>query len=81
MKYNLNSKAKILEKIFNAGFTDEKSILTIQLDDLQKISDISSNDILMIINLKKAIRNKKIIAFFYDYDDKKEKNERNDMNE
>lgn len=62
-KYNFNQIAKLLEKIFKAGFTDEKSILAIQLDDLEKIPDISSSDITIIIELKKAIKTKRIIAF------------------
>ena len=53
----------LLEKIFKAGFIDEKSILSIQLEDLEKISDISSLDITIIIELKKAIKNRKLITF------------------
>ncbi len=63
-KYNFSQITKLLEKIFKAGFNDEKSILAIQLDDLDKIPDISSSDITIIIDLKKAIKAKKIIAFF-----------------
>ena len=62
-KYNLSNIMKLLEKIFNAGYIDEKSILAIQLDDLEKIPDISSVDIKIILDLKKAIKNKKVIAF------------------
>lgn len=62
-KYNFSQITKLLEKIFKAGFNDEKSILAIQLDDLDKIPDISSSDITIIIDLKKAIKAKKIIAF------------------
>ncbi len=56
VKYNFNQVTKLLEKIFKAGFNDEKSILAIQLDDLEKITDISSSDITIIIELKKAIK-------------------------
>lgn len=62
-KYNFNQITKLLEKLFKAGFNDEKNILAIQLDDLEKIQDISSTDITIIIDLKKAIKSKKIIAF------------------
>ena len=62
-KYNFNQITKLLEKLFKAGFNDEKNILAIQLDDLEKIQDISSTDITIIIELKKAIKSKKIIAF------------------
>lgn len=63
---------KLLEKIFKAGFNDEKSILAIQLEDLEKIQDISSTDITIIIELKKAIKTRRIIAFLSCTDEKKE---------
>ena len=62
-KYNLNHITKTLDKLFKAGFNDEKSILAIKLDDLEKIQDVTSVEITIIIELKKAIKNKKIIAF------------------
>lgn len=62
-KYNINDITKLLQKLFNSGFNTEKSILALELEDLQKIPDITSIDILIIINLKKAIKSKKIIAF------------------
>lgn len=71
-KYDLNGITKLLNKVFNAGFVDEKSILAIQLEDLEKIPDISSTDISIIIELKKAIKNKRIIAFLSCKDEKKE---------
>ena len=61
-KYNLSQITKTLDKLFTAGFVDEKSILSIQLDDLEKIQDVSSIEITIIIDLKRAIKNKKIIA-------------------
>ncbi len=72
-KYNFNQLTKLLEKIFKAGFTDEKKILAIQLDDLEKISDISSTDITIILDLKKAIKSRKIIAFLSCNEEKEEK--------
>lgn len=62
-KYNLNQITKTLDKLFKAGFNDEKSILAIKLDDLEKIQDVTSVEITIIIELKRAIKNKRIIAF------------------
>lgn len=73
VKYNFSHITKLLEKIFKAGFKDEKSILAIQLDDLEKIEDISSTDITIILELKKAIKSKKIIAFLSCGNEKEEK--------
>jgi len=71
MEKNLNQITKLLEKIFKAGFTTEKDILNIQLDDLVKLNDITGNEIMIIIELKKAIRNKKLIAFLSGTEEKK----------
>jgi len=71
-KYNYLQISKLLEKLFKAGFNEEKTILNIQLEDLVKISDISNNEIEILLELKKAIRNKKIIAFLSGKEEKKE---------
>lgn len=61
VKYNFGNITKLLEKLFKVD--TEKSILSISLEDLQKINDITSSEITIILDLKKAIRNKKLIAF------------------
>lgn len=74
-KFNFLQISKLLEKLFKSGFNDEKSILNIQLEDLVKINDISNNEITILLALKRAIRNKKIIAFLSGIEEKKEGNE------
>lgn len=71
MNYNLSNISKLLEKLFKVGFDTEKSILMINLDDLTKIPDISSLEITIILDLKKAIKSKKIIAFLSGKEEKK----------
>lgn len=73
-KYNIMSIAKLLEKLFKSGFNTEREILSIQLEDLQKIPDMSGNDIKILIELKKAIRSRKIIAFFSGIEERNEEN-------
>lgn len=63
-KYNLSQITKVLEKIFKAGFKSEKDILNIKLDDLTRIQDVNGNEIIILLDLKKAIKNRQIIAFF-----------------
>ena len=75
VKYNFNQVTKLLEKIFKAGFTDEKESIEEQLEDLEKVPDISSSDINIIIELKKAIKTKRIIAFLSCIEDRKEAKE------
>lgn len=72
VKYNFGNITKLLEKLFKAGFDTEKSILSISLEDLQKINDITSSEITIILDLKKAIRNKKLIAFLSRNEERKE---------
>ena len=62
-KYNLSQITKVLEKIFKAGFKTEKDILNIKLDDLTKIQDVNGNEIIILLDLKKAIKNRQINAF------------------
>lgn len=62
-KYNLNQITKLLEKLFEAGFNTEKKILMMKMEDLSKIKNLESKDSLIIIELKKAIKEKDIIAF------------------
>jgi hypothetical protein len=62
-KYNLSQITKVLEKIFKAGFKNEKDILNIKLDDLTRIQDVNGNEIIILLDLKKAIKNRQIIAF------------------
>lgn len=63
-KYNMNQISKTLEKLFKAGFDTEKKITAIQIEDLQKIQEITSVEMNIIIDFKKAIKSKKIVAFF-----------------
>lgn len=70
-KYNLSQITKVLEKIFKAGFKTEKDILNIKLDDLTRIQDVNGNEIIILLDLKKAIKNRQIIAFLSNNDETK----------
>lgn len=70
-KYNLSQITKVLEKIFKAGFKTEKDILNIKLDDLTRIQDVNGNEIIILLDLKKAIKNRQIMAFLSNSDETK----------
>jgi len=72
MNYNLTNITKLLEKLFKAGFNTEKSILMISLEDLAKLNDITSLEVTIILDLKKAIKTKKIIDFLCNNNEKEE---------
>lgn len=75
-KYNLNNIFKALDKLFSAGFINEKQILNMQLEDLSRLDNISNIEINIIIEFKKAIKNKKLVAFLSD-NYKEERDDRN----
>ena len=60
----LNQKAiKVLGKVFEAGFTDEKSIAAMTMDDILSMQGITVADIGLINNLQKSIKANKVISF------------------
>ena len=71
MKYNINQIAKTLDKIFTEGFNTEKKILSMMMEDLQRVPDLTSIEMNIIIDLKKAIKSKQIIAFLSGTPDEK----------
>lgn len=60
----VNQKAvKVLNKIFEAGFTDEKSIAAMTMDDILSMQGITVADITIINDLQKSIKANKVISF------------------
>ena len=60
----LNQKAiKVLGKVFEAGFTDEKSIAAMTMDDILSMQGITVADISLINDLQKSIKANKVISF------------------
>jgi len=55
--------AKTLEKLFSCGFNTDKKILAMKMEDLEKIPNLTSNEIFIIIGFKQSIKDKKIIEF------------------
>lgn len=54
---------KVLNKIFEAGFTDEKDISAMTMDDILSIPGITIADITIINDLQKSIKANKVISF------------------
>ncbi len=61
--YSLTQITKTLEKLFSAGFNSDKTILAMKIEDLEKIPNLQSNEALIIIDFKKAVKNKQVVAF------------------
>lgn len=60
----VNQKAvKVINKIFEAGITEEKDISAMTLDKILEIQGITVAEIGMINDLQKAIKANKVITF------------------
>lgn len=60
----VNQKAvKVLNKIFEAGFTDEKAIAVMTMDDILSMQGITVAEIGIINDLQKSIKANKVITF------------------
>lgn len=60
----VNQKAvRVLNKVFEAGFTDEKAIAAMTMDDILSIQGITVADITLINELQKGIKANKVISF------------------
>ena len=69
-KYNLRQITKTLEKLFGAGFNTDKKILAMKLEDLEKLNNLTSSEMMIIIDFKRAIKNRQIITFLSGYKEK-----------
>jgi len=54
---------KVLNKVLEAGFTDEKAISAMTMDDILSIQSITVADIALINDLQKSIKANKVISF------------------
>lgn len=60
----VNQKAvKVLNKVLEAGFTDEKTISAMTMDDILSMQSITVADIALINDLQKSIKANKVISF------------------
>lgn len=60
----INNKAvKTIAKLLEEGFTTEKDILAMTMDDILLMPGISLAEVSMINNLQKAIKANKVISY------------------
>lgn len=60
----VNQKAvKVLNKVLEAGFTDEEAIFAMTMDDILSMQSITVADIALINDLQKSIKANKVISF------------------
>lgn len=54
---------RVLNKIFEAGYTDEKEIAAMTMDDILSMQGITIANITIINDLQKSIKANKVISF------------------
>ena len=60
----VNPKAiKVLNKVLDAGFTDEKATAAMTIDDILNMQGVTVADIGIINELQKSIKANKVISF------------------
>ena len=60
----VNPKAiKVLNKVLDSGFTDEKAIAAMTIDDILNMQGVTVADIGIINELQKSIKANKVISF------------------
>ena len=60
----VNPKAvRALNKVLDAGFTEEKAIAAMTMDDILALPGISVAEIVMINGIQKAVKANKVITF------------------
>ena len=60
----VNQKAvKVLNKVLEAGFTDEKAIAAMTMDDILSMQGITVGDITLIKDLKRALNRTRSFLF------------------
>lgn len=60
----VNSKAvRALNKVLDAGLTEEKAIAAMTMDDILSMQGITVADITLINELQKSIKGNKVISF------------------
>ena len=60
----VNPKAvRALNKVLDAGFTEEKAIAAMTVDDILSMQGITVADITLINELQKSIKGNKVISF------------------
>lgn len=58
-----NKYIRSLSKLMEAGFEDEKAILSMTMDDILTLPGISVAEIIMINGIQKAVKVNKVITF------------------
>ena len=54
---------RVMNRVFESGFTDEKSVSGMSMDDILELSGITVSDIVIINELQKAVKANKVLSY------------------
>lgn len=57
------AKIRVMEKLIDAGFDDEKKIQNFELADIV-VAKIDNKEIPMLIEFREAVKNHKVVSYF-----------------
>ena len=60
------TKIRIINRLYEAGFTDEKAISKLKTMDILDLPDLTRAEMKMICELQEAIKDNRVISFFVD---------------
>jgi len=61
--FTLQQKVKVLNKLFDAKCKTEKELQALDMENILKIQNISLQDMVVIIELQKAIKANKLFSY------------------
>lgn len=60
------TKIKIINRLYEAGYTDEKAISKLKTKDILDLPDLTRAEMKMICELQEAIKDNRVFSFFVD---------------
>lgn len=60
------TKIRIINRLYEAGYTDEKAISKMRTKDILELPDLTRAEMKMICELQDAIKENRVFSFFVD---------------
>lgn len=68
-KYTFQQKIKVMKKLYDAGWTTEKYLQTLTIEEILKLPNININEILIIMYIQKYTKSGKLYSYLGGLDD------------
>lgn len=68
-KYTFQQKIKVMKKLYDAGWTTEKDLQSLTIEEILKLPNININEILIIMYIQKYTKSGKLYSYLGGLDD------------